>query len=191
MEIKIDVPDGKKGNWEVSSFTITEEQAKFENMRAMFSSSSRPIRPGNYKRLTRNGAVIMSNTPAEISDHMVFIRRCRNVGGRVLINGLGLGVALKAILESDKVESVDIVEVSKDVIDLVGPTYTQDPRVNIIHCDALQYKCPRNDYTSVWHDIWDEICADNLESMKMLHRKYGHKTQWQGSWARSLCERYR
>jgi hypothetical protein len=34
----------------------------------------------------------------------------------------------------------------------------------------------------VWHDIWLDLCTDNLEGMGKLHRKYGRRTDWQGSW---------
>ena len=34
------------------------------------------------------------------------------------------------------------------------------------------------------HDIWDDICLDNLETMATLHRKYGRRCDWQGSWKR-------
>jgi hypothetical protein len=30
-------------------------------------------------------------------------------------------------------------------------------------------------YDMVWHDIWDDICSDNLEGMAKLHRKYGDR----------------
>ena len=132
----------------------------------------------------------MTNTPAEIRDHMDFIRIGISCGGDILINGLGLGVALKAIVASDKVSNVAVIELSEDVIKLVAPTYENDARVKIIHANAFDYKPPRGVYyDAVWHDIWDFICADNLREMTRLHRKYGRRTKWQGSWARDLCRR--
>lgn len=191
MQIEIEVPDGKSGPWEVSTFTVTEDDVRIENLRAMFRPGCRIILPGTYKRLTRNGSVIMSNTSAEISDHLGFISRAQRVGGNILINGLGLGVALKAILESDKVESVTVIEQSADVIALVAPTYQTDPLVTIIHADAFTWKPPKGArYSCVWNDIWDNLCADNLPEMATLHRKYGRRTDWQGSWGKELCLRY-
>ena len=119
---------------------------------------------------------------------MYFIREAQK-SKRILINGLGLGVCLAAILESDVPEKIVVVEKSEDVIKLVGPTFENDSRVEIIHADALEYKPPKGEkYDAVWHDIWPNICSDNLESMKKLHRKYGRRAAWQGSWARGLCE---
>lgn len=153
MNIQVDVPDGKKGAWEVSTFEVSEEDARVFNLREAFQTG-RFIRPGTYKRLSRNGGLVMSNTPAEIDDHFRFIYRARNRGGDILINGLGLGCALSAILESDKVSSVTVIEISQDVIDLVGPTFAHDQRVTIINADAFTWKPPKGiRYTVVWHDI--------------------------------------
>ena len=184
MEIKVDVPDGKSGDWEVSTFEISEADAEFGNIRAMFSFTNRgrTIEAGTYKRLTRNGQAIMSNTPAEISDHICFIYRAKKNGGSILINGLGLGVALVAILESERVESVTVIEKSEDVIALVTPSFIHDERVGIIHADAFDWKPPKGvRYSSAWHDIWDDICEDNLSEITKLHRKYGKRCDWQGS----------
>lgn len=43
----------------------------------------------------------------------------------------------------------------------------------------------------VWHDVWDYIDANNLTQMHALHRKYGRRADWQGSWCRDQCERQR
>jgi len=194
MDIKVDVPDGKSGDWEVSTFAISEKAADFENVRALFSYSNhgRYVKAGTYKRLTRNNSVIMSNTPAEISDHLSFIYRAKRNGGNILVNGLGLGVALVAILESEKVESVTIIEKSEDVIALVAPSFINDKRVSIIHVDAFDWKPPKGmRYSTVWHDIFDDICSDNLPLMTKLKRKYGKRCDWQGCWAENLCKKHR
>ncbi len=175
------VPNGKKGIWEVSDFTVTPGEAKMFNLR----SGRRHINPGVYKKLTRNGAVIMSNTPAELQDHEEFIRGAKD-SKRILINGLGLGVALSEILKSDTPEEIIIVEKSQDVIDLVADAYLKDKRVGIWVGCAFDYK-PEGRFDTVWHDIWDDICEDNLPEMKKLHRKYYGKTAWQGSWCRREC----
>ena len=186
MEIKVDIPDSEKGDWKISTFEIKEKDAEFQNVRSMFSSGPRTnYKPGIYKRLSRNGYVIMSNTPDEISDHMYFIREAK---GKILINGLGLGVCLKAILKKPEVTSVTVIEKEQDVIDLVGKHFT-DPRLTIICADALTYKPPKNErYDFVWHDIWDDICTDNLKTMATLHRKYGKKCDQQDSWKRDYLK---
>lgn len=190
MDIQVNVPNGKSGIWNIEEFEVSQKDADFENMRAMFSFSSRTIKPGKYKRLKRGNTVVMSNTPAEISDHFYFIRKAKQ-GGDILINGLGLGVALTEILKSEKVTSVTVIEKSEDVISLVAPSFS-DERVEIIHADAFEWKLPKGKkYQAVWHDIWDYICADNLPEMTKLHRKYGKRADWQGSWCKELCQRQR
>ena len=186
MKIEYNVPDGKLGDYEVSTFTVSKEDASRFNIRSAFQPGCRTIEPGTYKQLKRGSTIVMSNTPAEIRDHMEFIWQATK--GHILINGLGLGVALTAILKNKDVLSVTIVEISKEVIELVGPTYLKDSRVTIVHDSAFDYKPPKGlRYEIVWHDIWDNICGDNIPEMIRLHRKYGRRTNSQGSWCRDLC----
>lgn len=37
---------------------------------------------------------------------------------------------------------------------------------------------------AVWHDVWDELCTDNLPQMHRLHRR----SDWRGSRSRSFLE---
>lgn len=185
MKIPVAVPDGNSNEWAVSTFTISEEDADFQNLRALFHPGARFIEPGTYKRLTRNGRVIMSNTPEEIGDLTSFMWRAKTDGGHILINGLGLGVALAGILDSDKIEDITVIEKSEDVLNLVAPTFQNNKRISIIHADAFDWQPPRGQrYNVVWHDIWDDICRDNLPEMTRLHRKYGRRANWQGSWCK-------
>ena len=189
-ECKVNIPEGQSGDWKVEKFTVSEEEAKFHNMRAMFSFSDRgrPIKPGIYTRLMRDRTVVMSDTPAEITDHIWFIQ---DAIGNVLLNGLGLGVVLKGLLLKEEVEQVIINEISEDVIQLVSPSF-KDKRVIINHADAFTWKPEDIRFNFIWHDIWDDICEDNLSEMKKLHRKYGHylqKPSFQGSWGRDRIRR--
>lgn len=150
------------------------------------SSSTRYIKAGIYKRLRRNGVVVMSNTPVEIDDCIHFIHIAK---GNILINGLGLGVVLRELLNKEDVKSIIVIEKSEDVIKLVVPFY-KDKRLTIINADALEWKPPKGQrYDFVWHDIWDDICDDNLKEMEKLHRKYSKKTDWQDSWCKKLCKK--
>jgi predicted membrane-bound spermidine synthase len=131
--------------------------------------------------------MIMSDTPAEVADHRELIHVA---SGSVLLNGLGLGVAARLILAKPVVTDVTIIELSPDVIKLVSP-HISDPRLTIIEADAFTWQPPRGKrFNAVWHDIWDDICSDNLPGMHKLHRRYGRRADWQGSWCRELCEFY-
>lgn len=182
-----EVPDGEAGRWKVESFAISEDQARLENLRhGMRGAGWAMVRPGTYKRLTVNGSVMMSNTPMERLTNAWIIRHAT---GRVLINGLGLGCVLTAILKKPDVTEVWVVEKYQEVIDLVWPTFAADPRCKLIHADALEYCPPKGvRFDVVWHDIWIDICEDNIPQMKKLHYRYGTRCRMQASWARDIIE---
>ena len=96
-------------------------------------------------------------------------------------------VQLRTSLDKPEVEHVTVVELSKDVIALVAGHYKAryGDRLTVVHADALDWKPPKGArYDAVWHDIWPDICGDNWETMKRLHRKYGRRCDWQNSWCR-------
>lgn len=186
MKVDVHIPDGKSGNWEVSTFEITEDGAKFHNMREAIHRTNRFVTPGLYKKITRDREVIMSNTESEIQDHMKFVNKAT---GNVLINGLGLGVVLEMIKDKPDVENIIVVEKSKDVIDLVAPYFKDNSKITIINADAYEYNPPKDmKFDAVWHDIWDYICEDNLEEMEVLEDKYSDITNWQDSWCKRECQ---
>jgi hypothetical protein len=178
------LPDGISGNWSITTFEVTEEDL---SQKISMFKTGRWVPPGIYKRLKRDGFVVMSNTPDEIRDFTHFTREAY---GSILINGLGLGCVVKVLLEKPEVTKITVIEKSEDVIKLVSPHF-KDSRLTIIHADAFEYVPPKGErYDFAWHDIWDSICADNLKEMTKLHRKYGHRVnQWQDSWAKYLCQK--
>jgi hypothetical protein len=186
------IPEGKSGDWSIQRFTVSKEAERFGQLRAMISSSSRGryVPTGTYIKLVHSNEIVMSNTPDELNDCREFLYKAK---GNVLINGLGLGMVLEACLVKPEVTHVTVVEISQDVINLVGLFFKEKygDRLTIINADALEYKPTKGSrFGAVWHDIWNNICADNLYEMKKLHRKYGRKSDWQGSWGRYLCERH-
>lgn len=184
MKIEINIPDSKQGDAEIDTFIVTKEDEKFQMIQAY--KTGRYVSAGIYKRLKINGETMMSNTPDEIYDHRCFIARA---SGSVLINGLGLGVCLTAIMNKPEITDITVIESNKNVIDLVAPYFT-NPKIQIIHADAFEYKPPKGKrYNYVWHDIWLDICGDNYEEMKKLHRKYGKICDWQDSWCKDIVKR--
>lgn len=189
-EWPVKVPDAVSecGNVKIETFEITEEDAKSANMR-YFSRNDR-VYAGTYKKLVIRNEVVMSNTHMERITNTEFVKKAK---GNILINGLGLGMVLEKLLEKHEkegcIEHITVIEKNPIVIELVGSHYADNPMITIIEADALEYKPPVGmKYGAVWHDIWTFITSDNLEDMKKLHRKYGRRTEWQGSWARSECE---
>lgn len=174
------IPEATSGNWRVEKFTTDRM-----DLRSLASGRGVPLGK-TYTRMMCGSTLVMSDTPAEMRDHSHAVH---NAKGSCLINGLGIGMVLKNILLKDSVTDVTVVELSQDVINMVAPHYN-DPRVAIVCESAFDYQPPKGkEYGMVWHDIWNYICGDNIEEMKKLHRKYGRRTEWQGSWCRGECER--
>jgi len=178
------VPEGSSGNWRIERFTVSEEEASFQNVRASFSfsSSGQYIESGTYTRLMRGGTVVMSDTPSEIRDHIYFIYKAN---GNVLIGGLGLGVVVEACLEKDEVDHVTVIEISEDVIKLVGGYLKEKygDRFTIIHADLLKWRPDKGQtWDCAWYDIWDNICTDNLPEITKIKRKMGRRTSFQEAW---------
>lgn len=189
------VPDGQSGAWRIETFTITKPEADLENMRAAMNRRGLDrVSPGEYRRLVHETrGVVMSNTWMEVITNYDAYKAAR---GRVLINGLGLGMLLEAILAKRnhglerRVDYVRVIEREADVIKLVAPHFAHDPRVEIVHADALTYRPPAGDrqFDYAWHDIWDTISAANLPSMATLGRKWGkRRARAQGWWRRDDC----
>lgn len=186
----VDIPEGSFGGWKVERFTISREQSAF----AFFSYKGRAPGPGTYTRLIGPSGLWMSDTPAECRDHFEPLYQAGRRGGDVLVHGLGLGVlARKILLEANSVRSLTIIERERAVVRLVEPWLRgldTHNRLRVVVADSLTWKPPRDvRYTVVWHDIWQNACEDNLEQMKFLHRRYGRRCDWQGSWSRAELKR--
>jgi len=174
------IPDGKSGNWSVSTYTVKEDDI----YRQFFNELKygRSVPPGTYRKLLHFNDIVMSNTPNELGDHQLFVAMAT---GHVLINGLGLGCCLTEVLLKKEVTKVTVVEKSQDVVNLVWP-YFKDPRLELVIEDAFNYQPPKGvKYGAVWHDIWPTICGDNYPEIKKLEKKFQRKTNWQGSWCKN------
>ena len=184
---QITVPPGERGKWRVSRFDVGDKDSESTALRAMFKGRGY-VPAGTYTQLTCAGrGVVMSDTPDERRDHTFAAIKAK---GHVLINGLGLGMVLGAILGKPEVERVTVVEIDPDVIALVGPHYACD-RLEIVAASAYDYAPPKGvRYGAIWHDIWDGFCTDNLPQMTKLKRKYGRRTDWQGCWGEEWCKRH-
>lgn len=136
----------------------------------------------------------MSDTRAEIMEHSPLLNTLwwleRSEKPRVLVNGLGIGMAVRAALNHGA-SHVDVVEINEHVIDLVAPNFADDP-VTIHHADAHEIRWPVGArWDLAWHDIWPFISAANLPEMDRLHRRYNRRVRWQASWQRAECLRLR
>ena len=145
----------------------------------------------------RKGHVWMSDTPAEIKDHMPFFERLQDDEPiSVLINGLGIGMALKAALSTDSVSQIDVVEINNTIIELVWPTWEKfnaelaHPKDLRLHRGSAYDLAPtlaKGRWSLVWHDIWPEFDPDNLPDMDWFLSVYEGHAEWQGCWGRAIC----
>jgi len=63
----------------------------------------------------------------------------RMPGGRILCAGLGLGLMLHHLAAREDVEAVTVVEMERDVIDLIGPLAPEYLAVAYEHADFYEY----------------------------------------------------
>jgi hypothetical protein len=135
-------------------------------------------------------SIWMSDTRAEVMEHMPLIRRLAKlesaqVQPSVLITGLGLGVAVKAALLHGA-SRVDVVELDPSSIALLGPQFDHDNRVTIHQGDAFTAPIPSpSGWDVAWHDVWPQIDDRNLPQMQALRARY--KARWSGCWQEDGC----
>lgn len=189
---KVDIPEGRYGDWRVQRFEISEEDEKFQRLLASFNPhrSPRIATAGTYTKLVHKGAVVMSDTPVEMDDH---IEAVRNASGHCLVGGLGLGMVVSAMLEKDDVEKVTVVEIFQEVIKLTGETLKAKygDRLEVIQDDVLEWESPKgSSYGVVWMDIWNDICSDNSEDMGILAEQYVPISRWFGNWSEDQMEEW-
>jgi hypothetical protein len=192
-DLQVDVPEGTVGKWTVDRWTPDPNDIHFQlqNMR----DPARQILPGyTYTRLLRGDNPIMTDTPAELNDLWAILKKVRDSQEpSVLIHGLGLGCVLNGCFIYGA-SNVTVVEKEEDVIALVGQHWQERyaDRLEIIHGDAFTWKPPKGAHWDlVYHDIWDDLCTDNLKEMSKLHRRFGRRCEEQLSWCRDLLESQR
>lgn len=130
------------------------------------------IPTGEYIRLIINGELMMSNTPMEKRTSAEFVI---NSFGDVLICGLGIGLVIMPLLESEKVKSITVIEKYQDVIDCVLPQikkFDTENKLNVICEDCFKFTTDRK-FDTIFIDIWANINSDIYkEEMLPLKRKY-------------------
>lgn len=137
-----------------------------------FAAFLQGIPTGDYIKLIVNGELMMSNTPMEKRTSRGFVA---NAEGDVLICGLGIGLVIMPLLESEKVKSITVVEKYQDVIDCVLPqikSYDKQNKLKVICADCFEYNTKER-FDTIFIDIWASINRDIYEEeMKPLKKKY-------------------
>lgn len=189
---------GKNGDYELKIRTLTEEEVRFEQLRALVNGRYREIRglvPDDYMILKHKNTIIMSDTPMEQRTNLDFLR---NAEGDVYIAGLGMGMIIYPLLFRENITSITVIEYAQEVIDLIGPQlegYPNSGILNIIQADALEWRPEKGTkYDTIYFDIWPRISQDNWPDMVKLHRSFGHRKRhhdsFMDSWRRKDCKPY-
>lgn len=185
----------ERGPWSLRKKTISESEAAWTRIRAIQDGRG-ALKAGSVVwELKRGGVLWMSDTPDEKRDHHEAIYRAAP-GARCRVHGLGLGMVAVAMARRGAL--VDVVEIDAELAAEIREQMRANlpgavsRRITVIEGDAFEIKGPVGlRYDVVWHDIWTSLCSDNLEEMKRLHRSWGRRTVWQGSWGRAYLERRR
>jgi hypothetical protein len=184
----VTVPVGERGDFVIKKIVVDSEgKDRWQYIKSMIGHG-RGVPSGEYTALYRKGKIVMSDTPDEKRDHLRFVQISH---GHVLIAGLGIGMVLQAVLLREEVDFVTVVELEADVIEMVQPHYEKmfPGKFEVIHQSIFDFSPPKGiRYGAAWYDIWDEMSTDNRPEMIALSRKFGRRTEWQGSWGRDLVD---
>lgn len=156
----------KIGEWEISSFEIDEFYAKARNL--FIKNPLMKLKAGKYKKLTNKKGIVMSNTLMEQKTH---IKAINNAHGNVLVAGLGLGMFLHNIKDKKNIESIIVVEYSKEVIQIVGKYFKEYDKIKIINNNIFDY-IPNIKFDFAFFDIWSDISEENRKDFQILKEKF-------------------
>ena len=174
------IPEIKKGRWELKR----EKYPAYRGVIAadmILGDSFREIPPlGFFKEEFEFPAVLedgnewMTLTPVDLDTSDEAIERAH---GRVVTFGLGLGYYTYMVSEKDEVESVTVVEKSRDVIALfrqyILPQFSHPEKVRIVEADAFEYaerSMPAEGFDVAFVDTWRDASdgAPMYKRMKAL-----------------------
>lgn len=172
------VPQSKLGDATI----VHDVPDKMEILRASLKGITTEDR--THVRLLINGKVWMTDTQFERRTNMEFVLKAQ---GNVLVAGLGIGLILAPLADSPKVRRITVVEISRNVIDLVSPLF---PSVSTECADIWEWRPQLGAvYDTIYFDIWPDLCTDYLVEMTKLHRKF-RRYLAPGGWINSWCREY-
>lgn len=139
-----------------------------------------------YTRLFVDGQLWMTDAEFECRTNNAFVWEAK---GDVLIAGLGLGLILNPVLKKESVTSVTVLEISPDVVAMIGPLY-QHSKLTVIHADVKVWSLPKRSFDFIYFDIWADVPnSDNREEITALKRRYRASLKTGGR-TRAWCEEY-
>ena len=128
----------------------------------------------SFPAVLEDGNEWMTLTPVDVD---TCVQEIKKAHGKVVTFGLGLGYFTYMVSEKDVVESITVVEKSKNVIRLfekhILPRFPKKEKVRVINADAFEYaekEMPKENYDYAFVDTWRDA-SDGLpmyEKMKAL-----------------------
>jgi hypothetical protein len=187
----VDLPEYDDEGVVIERFEITEAQATMDKLRAAFNPQrgDRSIDAGTFTRLTVDGAIWMTDTPAEVRDHFVVDEAmARFGGGSMLIAGLGMGMVLHRAIQRHHMQTIDVVEIDPRVVRAVAPHYVRmadsaGVRLRIWEADIHEWRPKGMSWDVGWFDIWATIDDDDMAEVKRLRNRFWRRLGWFGAWA--------
>lgn len=94
----------------------------------------------------------MVDSPTDYRAMQIYARKAY---GKVLTTGLGLGLVTHELCKNDRVESITIVELNPNVIELIQGYLPNDPRIKIVNQDLWEFiKEDNTRWDCMIVDIW-------------------------------------
>jgi hypothetical protein len=152
----------------------------------------RENQPGYYYLYINDEQWMAYNTNTHLEAYEVYSHYIL-AEGHVVVTGMGFGVRENWLLTKPGVTKLTIIERSKDLIEYhkkMNSAFLNDPRVEVINCDATEYKgsCDvllldhyeLSDYESILANV--KIVHDNIECKTMwfwpFERIIMHSRRW-------------
>lgn len=174
------LPVGKSGEWRVQ--IKTHRKGETLDVISMRNALFMGLRPSRIKLesdtrihfLKQGGGTWMSTVPQEVEQCQ---RQLMNFSGRVLVGGLGLGLAVGILELNPRVSEIDVVEISEDVINLIEP-YLPQNKTTVWERDLYSFlrmaRKNKTEYDYAFYDIWcptgQRTLTDHVIPLRKLSR---------------------
>ncbi len=174
------IPPGRSGVAEI----VHDKPSEVDRIRGAISGM--PLDRDGYVRLLVRGNLLMTDAEFERRSNRPLLT---NAHGKCLVAGLGIGLILEPL--SRLCDSVMVVEIEQDVINLVGMFFSQ---CTIVQGDIFRWKPANGDrFDTIYFDIWPHYNSDTVKEASKLHRRFRRYLAPDGymeSWCR-LADRLR
>lgn len=194
------LPESKSGNWSIRHvITPPGEKLIIVSIRNAMFMGMKPaytVAPGEvvtvelHEHGDEGDKGWMSDSPQEVEQHTRQLAKAR---GRVLVGGLGIGLAVAILARNRKVREIVVVEKSPDVVRLVAPhawefVKSRARGVSLAVLNTCLFEYLKMNHTSSFDfaflDIWmptgQTVLADTVLPLRKLAKRvvYGPIECW-------------